>query len=441
MIPGLLLSAVVLASSPAGLGVPNHGGAFGGPTQPGVYGLTATPTAALSEAPELLVDLALIRSYFGVQLDGQEMVDRRGLSPLPYFAYTMPLGKRFGLGLQLGLPFARTGDSAEDGPFRMWSISGGILLLEPRLSVAWRATDKWSFGTGLRVAFSQFTNRVAMDTGAAMYQLLGEPAEELIGDPLLEGERIIADGRGRGLGFSLGARYAPVERVVFVASYHSSLSTPLTGVLEVIPSKDLNLLIRADLIGQWRYPQEFHAGLSVPVGPIDVHANAEYIGWGSTTSTLATLNDAYVVSDDPLLSSILNAYGLDDPAALGSIETSSESGMQNILTGGVHLSWQADAQWMFLLGASYTPGAIRDAWISPSNIDMDGMDYRVGTKWTPTEALEFGLSLDVWSMFPRNITNSNADPKNPTGLPNTPSANGKYELAMQRLGLSGRLRF
>jgi len=441
MTTSLLLAASVLASSPSGLGVPNHGGAFGGPTQPGAYGLTYTPTAALSDVPEILLDVALIRSYFGVQLDGQDLIDRNGLSPLPFIAATLPIGERLGLGLQLGLPFGRTGESAEDGPLRRWSISGNILLIEPRLSLAFRANDKWAFGTAFRVGFSQFNSRVAMDTGSTMYQLLGSPADELIGDPLFEGERSIQGGEGYGFGYSFGLQFTPVERVVFVASHHSSLSTPLTGLLEMIPSKDLALKIQADLVGQWRYPQEIHAGLSVPAGPLDIHAHAEFIGWGSTTSTLATLNDARVVSDDVFLAGILGAYGLDDPAALGTFETSSESGMQNILTGGLHLSWQMNDQWMFLAGASYTPGAIREEWISPANIDMDGMDYRVATKWTPSKHLELGLSLDVWDMVPRNVTNSIADPMNPPGLPNSPSANGTYQLAMQRLGLSTRFRF
>jgi long-subunit fatty acid transport protein len=395
----------------------------------------------LAEAPEILFDLAAIRSYYGVELVGQDLVVRRGVSPLPFLAMATPLGERFGLGFHVGVPFARVGESAADGPFRMWTISGGILVVEPRLSLAWKASDKWTLGAGLRAGFSFFNMKAASDTGATLYQLLGETAEDLIGDPLLEGTRTVEGGRGFGLAYSFGIRFEPVKRVVFVLSHHTTLSTPLEGTVVIQPSNDLDLVLQAGLVGQWRYPMEIHAGLSVPAGAVDLHAHAEYIGWGSTTKTLATLNDPVVLSESPLLSGILHDYGLDDPAALGTLETSSESGMQNILTGGVHISWQPNDQWMFLAGASYTPGAIRDEWISPANIDMGGFDYRVGSKWTATDHLEFGLSLDIWALSPRTIRTSIGDPRNTLGNPTTPNANGRYELVMQRLGMSSRVGF
>jgi long-subunit fatty acid transport protein len=387
------------------------------------------------------VDLAAIRSDYGVALTDQDLVAQRGVSTVPFLAYARPLGQHFGLGFHMGAPHGRTGETAADGPFRLWSISGGIILVENRLSLAWKPTDKWTLGAGLRSGFSFFSMRTAMDTGATLYQLLGASVEGLIGDPLLEGERVVENGRGHGFGYSIGLRYEPAERVVMVVSHHSSLATPLTGTVTIQPSKDLDLVLQADLIGYWRYPMEVHVGLSVPMGALDVHANAEYIGWGSTTSTLATLNDPVVLSESPFLSGILHDYGLDDPTVLGTLHASSQSGMQNILTGGLHVSWQANPQWMFLCGASYTPGAIRDEWISPANIDMDGIDYRLGSQWTVSARLQLGLSLDIWILPDRVIRNSNGDPRNTVGNPTTPSANGRYSLAMQRLGFSSRFRF
>ena len=52
MIASFFFLGSALASSPAALGIPNHGGGFAGPTQPGVYGLNYTPTAALSACRE-----------------------------------------------------------------------------------------------------------------------------------------------------------------------------------------------------------------------------------------------------------------------------------------------------------------------------------------------------------------------------------------------------
>jgi len=441
MILGLLVSLSALASAPSGLGVPNHGGSIGTPTDTGVYGLTATPTAAWSETPELLLDVAGLHSYYGVTLDGQELVAKEGATAIPFMALTIPIGERFGVGLTLGAPYGRIGSGDENGPFRLWTIGGGIVLFEPRLNVAWKASEKWTFGAGLRTGFSSFSMHTAMDTGTTLYQLLGETAEDLIGDPLLEGDRIVEDGKGYGFGYSLGVRFEPVDRVAVVLSHHSSLGTPLNGTAIIQPSKDLDLVLQAQLFGQWRYPMEIHAAISVPAGPLDVRAHAEYIGWGTTTTTLATLNDPVVLSESALLTEILHDYGLDDPAVLGTLETSSESGMQNILTGGLHISWRVNPQWMFLVGASYAPGAIRDEWITPANIDMDGIDYRLAAQWTLLQRLDFGLSLDIWSMKDRVITNSIGDPRNIDGLPTTPSANGAYELGIQRLGFSSRFRF
>ena len=441
MIASFFFLGSALASSPAALGIPNHGGGFAGPTQPGVYGLNYTPTAALSASGEILVDTAIIRSNFSIQLDGKDPHPRTGVTPLPSLAALVPLHERVGLGLTLGVPYARLGSGDEDGPFRMWTIEGGIILAEARGSLAVQVHDKWTLGLGARFGYSIFNSFVAMDTGALMYQMYGSPADELIGDPLLEGTREISNGSGSGWGFTLGARFEPIPDVVFVASYASALSTPLSAQMDMTPSNDLALLLRAELEGDWSYPEEFNVGLSLPVGAVMLHANAEYIGWGSVSTTLANINDAYVVSEDSFLTGVLGAYGLNDPASLGDFDTQSYSGMQNILTGGLGVTWDPHPAWTALAAVHYTPGAIRDEYISPANVDFEGMDYRIGSQWRPHESWELAATLDVWVMTPRNITTSVADVYNESPLPNTPNANGDYRLGLQRLGLSSVYRF
>jgi len=440
MILSLLLCGNAWAGAPSALGVPNSGGAFGGPTQPGAYGLHFTPTAAKSESAEILLDTATFINFLTIDLDGIDPVSTSGVTPLPYLAATVPWGP-VGFGFQVGVPFGRTGDNPPDSPFRMFTLEGGLIFVESRLSVAVEATEKFTFGAGLRYGYSILNGSVGMDTGALMHQLLGPPADELIGDPLMEGNRVIKNGGGWGHGFSLGFQYKPIERVIFAVAYNSAVATPLTGDMEITPSRDLNLVVKADLVGFWVYPEEFHVGLSLPVGPVDVHAHAEYIAWGESSSTLSNLNDAYVESEDPVLSGILAAYGLDDPAALGSFENIGNQGMQNILTGGLHVSWKANDTWTYLAGMSYAPAAIRPEWVSPANIDFEGFDFRVGAKWTPKPHIEWGFSLDVWKMPMRDITDSIADPMNPAGLPNTPSGNGDYYSQSNRIGISAKYSF
>ena len=115
--------------------------------------------------------------------------------------------------------------------------------------------------------------------------------------------------------------------------------------------------------------------------------------------------------------------------------------MQNILTGGLRVSWEARPNLTTLAAVHYSPGAIIEEYVSPGNIDFEGMDYRLGALWRPNESWELGASLDIWVMNDRNITTSIADVYNEAPLPNTPNANGNYGLAMQRLGLSTLYRF
>ena len=436
-----LLSATALASSPAALGVPNHGGSFSAPTRAGVYSLTYSPTGALSETGEVLLDTSVLHSRFSIQLEGQEANARTGLSPLASLAASYPLLDRVGIGVQTGLPYARIGTGEPDGPFRMWTVDGVYALYENRLSVAVKPHARWTIGAGLRHGYSIFDSFIAMDTGALMYQLYGSPADELIGDPLLEGTRHIKGGGGHGFGYTLGARFEPIDDVVFVVSYVSFLSTQIQAEMEMVPSNDLALIIKGDIAGVWTFPEEFNVGLSLPVGPATLHANAEYIGWGSVSTTLANVNDAYVDSDDPFLTGVLRAYGLTDPAALGNYDTTSYTGMQNILTGGVTLTWDPHPSVTTLAAVHYTPAAIPDTYVSPGNIDFEGIDYRIGALWRPNDSWELGASVDVWAMNERNVTTSIADVYNEAPLPNTPSGNGIYSLGLQRLGLSTLYRF
>lgn len=436
-----LLGASALAASPSGLGIPNHGGSFSGPTQEGIYSLNYSPTGALSETGAVLLDTGVIRSNFSIQLEGDPANARSGVVPVPSLTLAYPVHERVGIGFQTGLPYARVGSGEPDGPFRMWTIDGIYALYENRLSVAVKPHDKWTAGIGVRHGISIINSHIAMDTGALMYQLYGSPADELIGDPLLEGTRSVIGGGGTGWGYTLGVRFEPIPDVVFVASYASRLGTDITAEMEMVPSNDLNLIIKADIAGEWIFPEEFHVGLSLPVGPVMLHGSAEYIGWGSGSTTLATVNDAYVVSEDPFLTGVLGAYGLTDPASLGTFDTTSYTAMQNILTGGLRVSWEARPNLTALAAVHYSPGAIIEEYVSPGNIDFEGMDYRLGALWRPNDSWELGASLDVWVMSERHITTSIADVYNEAPLPNTPNANGKYRLAMQRLGLSTLYRF
>ena len=186
MILGLLIASAG-ASSLASLGIPNSGGSFAGPTQDGIYSLTYTPTGALSRTGAVLLDTAVIRSKFTIQLDGDEPTPMGGVSPLPSLSAAYPIHERIGIGLQTGLPYARIGSGDPKGPFRMWTIDGIYALYENRLSVAIQPHERWTVGVGVRQGNSILDSHIAIDTGALMYQLYGSPADELIGDPLLEG--------------------------------------------------------------------------------------------------------------------------------------------------------------------------------------------------------------------------------------------------------------
>ncbi len=424
------------AATPSGLGLPSYGGGLSGPAQDGTLGLVLNPAAAHPDRAETLVDAGFIRYHYGHDLETWDAVPGKSWDLLPYLAAAVPVGP-VGLGLAAGLPYARSGSSEAVGPQRFHTVSGRILVWEADLALAWQPLPELTLGGALRGGYTRYYSSVAVDTGAMINGVLGPDAGAPVGEPLLEGTRSVELATGGAWGFSVGARFQTQAGLALAAGYRSALHTQVTGQLVLVPSNDLSMALEGDLTGKLDLPPEAFLAATLPAGPAEIDLETGWVGWGSMAVTHQQVDNLVIVSDDPVVTALLESYGLDDPALLGSLESEGMAGLHDIFTAGLAVRMPVAERWGLLAGARYSPAAISDEFVAPGNFDYDSLDVRIVTSFSPVPRSKLALCADLISYRNRVITDSiYAWDNDPEVAPALPPSEGAYWMRMWRVGFS-----
>jgi hypothetical protein len=443
---GLVLAccAAAWAGSPSGLGVPLVGGALSSPVTPGAPGLALNPAAALADRPEILLDVGYLDYTYGFTLTepqgggDPESIESSQSSPTPYLAIAVPLGERVGIGLSLKIPYGRSGSGDPEASSRFHSVSGEVRLSELEAAAAIEVWESLVLGAGLRLGKVRYASFKAMDTGATMYGLMGEGAEDLIGDPLFEGTKEVLDGTATPTSISVGFLADFPLGIQVAGGYRTAPKADIDATLRMVPSNDLRMALEGDLSGIFAFPPEAFLSFLFPVGSIQTGVDLGWIGWGQTSETRMTIKDPVIVSDDPALSAMLALYGLNDPTLIGDMQTVGKSGMKDIFTAGAWVGGDIRDRLGARAGAWLSPPTVTDEYVRPGSADYWMVDLRGLLTYAPRDRVTLALAGDWMVTQDREITNSGLDPTNtdPLGPGALPSGNGSYYLNMGRVGMS-----
>ncbi len=440
----LFLWTTAWAGSTAGLGVPVMGGALSSPITPGAAGLALNPAAALSEDFQVLLDAGMVIYNYGFTLyepqggGGPDSTHDSATFPVPYIAVSAPLSSKVGVGLSAKVPHGRSGSGDPDAASRFHTVSGQMMLAELEAAASLQVFDSLKLGAGIRLGRVRYSSFKSMDTGATMYGLMGEDAEELIGDPFWEGTKEVTDGTGSPTSFSVGLMSDFPKGFRVAAGYRSAPRARISGTLTMVPSQDLEMAMTGELDGVFAFPPEAFLSVLAPVGSIRTGVDLGWIGWSESSQTRMLIDDPVLVSEDPAVSALMSLYGLDDPTLIGDLQSVGKSGMKDIFTGGAWVGGDLRDGLVGQVGVWLSPPAVMDEYAAPGNADYWVADIRGTLSYELLNWVTVAGTGDWLRSQEREITNSGLSPTNtdPNGPGALPSGNGSYYLNMYRLGMS-----
>ncbi len=431
----LLLLGVAPAATLSGYGAPELGGGFGGIGSPFVFGLAQTPTMARPPSAQVGLDIAAMYSRYAYTLDKQEEVVSEGTSAVPFLAGAAPIG-RFGLGAAVFAPWARGGSSDPDGPQRFHSIEGAFTGIEGDLCAAWSPHDAWTIGAAGRVVNVTLDSHRAIDTGAMLNGMLGDEAGVPVGDPFLEGTQSLVGLSGWAPAWALGVRFAPRGGPTVDAAFRSAVDTTVEGTVQLHPSNDLEVYLEGDVAVNFVFPAEALLAVRVPAGPHSLGAEVGWIGWSSLSNVDSELSGLAVRSDDNALQSVLSSYGMSQADYVDGLGAqSSQTGMQDIVVGGLWGEFALGERVLLRPGAWYSPAALPDDYVHPGNADFASLDVRLAAAWRASEHWSLVGSVDYWVSGRRDIDESVFSLAAPASSGRVlPPGDGVYALDVARVG-------
>lgn len=433
----LLLLTAALASGLSGLGVPSPLGGFAGPSATGALGLAGNPASARPASFEAALDVAVLPTRFGWQLQGQDQELSSGLTPVPSLALAAPTGP-LGVGVAVFVPFARGGDAPPEGsPSRFHTGATTLRVIEADLAVAAAPTPNLTVGGALRLGRASIDTTISYESAVLLNELLGENGDIPYGDPLFEGTESYAV-TGNAVGGAAGLRWRGDGGLGLDLAWRSPLYAHLSGPLSLQPSDDLALVAEGRAQVDVRYPMEVLAAATLRLreAPWRLGGELSYTGWSTMSRLETSLSDFQIVSEDPLFQDILESYGLSEAEFLAGVDgVVLVTALSDILAGGLWVDRLGDG-WQARAGAWLSPAAIPDAYLHPGNADFGSLDLRLAGGKALGRAL-VALSGDVYLCPTRENTDSAFAFENGShsGMA-LPNSDGVYGLFAARAGLT-----
>lgn len=428
----------------SGTSVPGAGGGFAGPTEPGALGAPSNPAAvALGEAPELLIDGAAFRRVITIALDDWDGPERQvSWAPQPSAAAAAAFGK-LGVGAVFQAPYARGGPQPPDGPQRFFTVDSTLQLLEGQILAAVRPIDgppvRLSIGAGLCIGQLTYMSEKHVDTGATFNTVFDLDPPLPVGDPLLEGRQRAGAMSGWGLSWTAGASVELPAHVALDVAFQPRWRIWASGPVEQEPSIDLDALITGDGRARIAFPAHLLFGARVPVGPLTVIGDVEWVGWSGASTATSEISGLTVTSSDPLFDAILVGSGLAEADFLASNEGTDETalGLHDVVIPGLQVQVAPIERLELRAGGWYAPAAFSDASVTPSSLDYGTVTARVAGGLQIVPQLRTALSIDHMFGLTRHITTSPYSFDAPTADGAlAQSGNGTYALDVWRFGLS-----
>lgn len=431
------------AGSLSGTSLPSVGGSFSGVTEAGARGVIFQPAAAgRGDAPELAIDVAAVATSFAQQLDGWEApVTNQGVSVQPTLMLAIPLG-RFGIGAAVHSSYLRSTNYDPEGPQNLFIVQSNVSLYEFDLSGSYEPTTWLALGAGLRVGMASYRNVKGTDLGATLNASGALSPALPVGDPLLQGTQSLGPMRSFGASFVVGAAFTfPFAQ--FDVAFRPNWRFSLRGPVQLQPSTALDTTVEGDIDLKLNFPAHVHVGARVPVTKtFTVVPELEWVGWKRASRNEAEISNLYLSSSDPALREVLEQSGISEADFIKSQEGPTDGDLKwhNIVNASMQTVWQVHEDWEVRAGVGFSPSAIPDRLVTPSNVDFGVVTFRAGAAWQPHPVARIGLGLERYQGLTRSIRDSPYRLTGPDpGVKVQPSGNGRYAFSLWRAGLTVQL--
>lgn len=216
--------------SVAGLGRSYAGIGVDGTDISGVYYNPATMTLHKGTILQAgFVGIGLNLDYAGN--DGTTENGREKSQAIPHGYLLHQINDSTWVGLAMTVPFGMGTEFGDDWSQADHGISAQILTFDFNPNVAWKASEKLSFGAGVSVQYASadLTKKTYLrDTAAG--QKLGEQASFLLGESSVRSE---IDADSIAWGWNVGMMWSPLENLRFGLSYRSKVKHDADGDLTI----------------------------------------------------------------------------------------------------------------------------------------------------------------------------------------------------------------
>jgi long-chain fatty acid transport protein len=321
---------------------------------------------------------------------------------IPQFFYTYtPTNIPVSFGLGVYAPFGGKMSWPQDTGFRTVAISGSLQYLTINPVMAVKLSPGFSIGAGLMVNYA----KINIDQGLTKF---AQPAVNYFN----------FDADGWSVGYNLGARWQPIEKISFGATFRSAALVEMSGQTHFVQDSVFPQSHRS-ATADFNFPMTVVGGVSYrPTPKWNIELDANYTDW----SSFGTVDIHQSPPPPPPMKS-------DIP---------------------YHLDWQAS--WMYELGVTryfdhgwqvsggyaFNANSVPDKYYTPLVADMNRNFFSVGAGHKG-KTFDFDVAYQFGYGPTRTVTGSTAS--STPGQNSGQTADGKYSFNSQAVIASVGLHF
>lgn len=331
---------------------------------------------------------------------GNEGGDAGSLNVVPNFYVTMPIDKKWSVGVGVNAPFGLVSEYKDGWIGRFQGLKSDIKTINVNPAVSWKATDNLAIGLG--ASYQQidatFTSRVnysaallsaaasnGIAPGSATFNAIAqstagmESSAEVTGDDYAWGWNLgvlvdLTPEHRVGMQYRSAIKYTVTGEVKFGNPAIPALAPPLAAVVgQLATGINSQLLYNSAISSQIKLPEIINISYFGRLNQQwDLMADVQYTGWGSIQELTFTRSNG-----SPLQSTTEN---FDDAWRIA-----------------VGANYRHNEQWMFRGGVAYDQSPVQDAYRTVRLPDADRTWLALGAQYrfNPSLWLDVGAAY-IW---------------------------------------------
>jgi long-chain fatty acid transport protein len=355
-------------------------------------------------------------SVGGAPLTGPNTSEGGKNALVPNFYYAYKLNNQLTTGLGITAPYGLATEYNDNWQGRYHAVTSDLKTVNFNPSIAYKATDSWSFGFGLNLQYIDLLLSQAVDFGSicANSVLAGACGVPQAYDGLV---KLTADDWS--WGYNLGAIYQVTPSTRLAAAYRSKISHHLKGKGRFILPDDSNISLVAEnggfvdgkINGKVDIPETLSLALYHHINSKwDVMADITWTRW-------SRFQELVINSDD-----------------VERLNSSRDEKWKDVYRYGVGVSYQHDDKWTLRSGIAFDQSPISDTYRTARIPGQDRTWIAFGASYNYSKDLIVDMAYSHIFIDNPNI-NEGIDP------PLDHSLKGKYKASVDIVSMQVRWQF